>query len=325
MPTTAIRRTIDLLFYVRSERFERSRIACFCGMGMMCLTGFFWALLELLGSLTPREQTGFQTIWMRYGVHMLLMFGLLFPYKGRSFARPASLRVQILRASMMIGMPLCYLAAIGRVPLELTWMINWSSSLMVMAMAIFLLNETVDWKLWLLGIVGYVGVCMLIHPKVGGGFAILLSIGMALCSSVYKVMTRMMRSETTAANLFHTALWVFLPFTLLMPFMWRQPSAKELLLNIAIGLDGFLVLYCLDKAMEWAPAAITAPFLYTQNVFMVLFQALSTGTIPGGMTLAGVAVILVSCSLLVWREILKYRDLSVVPVCISPNVARRGS
>jgi len=203
---------------------------------------------------------------------------------------------------LMLGMPLCYVAAIHRTSVSSVWAVNWSSSLMVMGLAIVLLRERVTLLLWISGIVGFLGVCLLIQPAGVGIMGLLFAAGMALCSSVYKVATRMLRSETSAANLFHTALWVFLPLTLVMPFVFHPPLMRTALIDIAIGIDGFLVLFCLDKAMEWAPAAVTAPLLYLQNVFMAAMAFLFEGFRLDYVALSGIVLIVASSALVVARE-----------------------
>ena len=100
-----------------------------------------------------------------------------------------------------------------------------------------------------------------------GGWLLLLPLGMGFSFALYNVLTREMRTERTSANLFHTALWVFIPLSFVMPSVWHTPSPKAALAMVGIGVWGFVILLFLDRALAWAPASLVAPFIYTQCIW----------------------------------------------------------
>ena len=99
--------------------------------------------------------------------------------------------------------------------------------------------------------------------SLGREAGLLLPLGMGFCFALYNVLTREMRTERTSANLFHTALWVFIALSFVMPSVWHTPSLKAALAMIGIGVWGFVLLLFLDRALAWAPASLVAPFIYT--------------------------------------------------------------
>jgi drug/metabolite transporter (DMT)-like permease len=95
---------------------------------------------------------------------------------------------------------------------------------------------------------------------------LLLPLGMGFCFALYNVLTREMRTERTSANLFHTALWVFIALSFVMPGL-AYPFPESGVAMIGIGVWGFVLLLFLDRALAWAPASLVAPFIYTQCIW----------------------------------------------------------
>ena len=84
---------------------------------------------------------------------------------------------------------------------------------------------------------------------------------MAACFAFYLVLTRLMRDETTASRLFYTALSVWVPLGLVVPWAWTTPTPRDFGLMASIGILGFLFLLGLDQALDAAPASCLAPFV----------------------------------------------------------------
>ena len=60
--------------------------------------------------------------------------------------------------------------------------------------------------------------------------------------------------------------------------------------------------YLLIRAHRLAPAAVLAPFIYTEIVWMIALGYLVFGDVPNRWTLAGVAVVVASGLYLLYRE-----------------------
>jgi drug/metabolite transporter (DMT)-like permease len=90
----------------------------------------------------------------------------------------------------------------------------------------------------------------------------LLMLGMAACFSVYVVMTRAMRDETTMANLFYTGLCVLAPLSLGLPAFWLGLRGRAAMAMGAIDLVGLAGLLALDRALHLAPASVVVPVAF---------------------------------------------------------------
>ena len=125
---------------------------------------------------------------------------------------------------------------------------------------------------------------------------------MGFCYALYSVLTRAMRTERTSANLFHTALWVFIPLTFVMPSVWRNPTPKIALAMVGIGILGFAALLALDRALAWAPVSAAAPFIYTQCIWTDVVHAIWHRFRPGLHQLLGALLIVGSLTWILVRD-----------------------
>lgn len=155
-------------------------------------------------------------------------------------------------------------------------------------------GEKVAAAQWMAAFIGLAGTWLVIRPPFPGtgGWLLLLPLGMGFCFALYNVLTREMRTERTSANLFHTALWVFIALSFVMPSVWHTPSLKAALAMIGIGVWGFVLLLFLDRALAWAPASLVAPFIYTQCIWGDALELIRRRFHPGLHELLGSILIM---------------------------------
>jgi drug/metabolite transporter (DMT)-like permease len=121
--------------------------------------------------------------------------------------------------------------------------------------------------------------------------AILPALGMALCFSLYLAMTRQLRDEPTATNLFYTAAVVLAPLALAAPLFWQPLPLRAWPVLAAIGLTGLGALFAFDRACDALSPAQFAPLMCLQAVLMSALAALATNERPGWATAVGTAIV----------------------------------
>lgn len=279
---------------------KRGRYDNFRGIAWMCLASLLWAMIEAIGQKVPAGYPPLQTVWVRYAVHLGLMVVVLGPRYGMTLVRTRRPVSQMLRSFLMLGMPACFIAALGRLDVNGIWMIFWVSPLLVLASSQVWLGERVGLHLWVAAGAGLAGVFLILA---GRGFTIfhwsvILPIGMAACFGAYLVMTRAMREETTLANLFYTALYVWLALTVTLPLFWRPMTWNAAQPMIAIGVIGFFALLAIDRALHLAPAAVVAPIAFTEVAWNTLISGGGARRFSSVPVLVG-AVLVVGCGLII--------------------------
>lgn len=261
---------------------------------MIVASSCLWALIEALGLYFMSDHSPYQTIWVRYGAHLLFMVVAFGPRHKFELIRTSRFKLQMFRSFLMIGMPFFYVTAvINHVSTKNLYSVFWLSPLLVMGLAVLILREKISLNRWIATIIAFVGVLVLLHPDRNIlSLKSLLPFAMAFCFSLYRVLTRALRTDSTMANLFYTAFGVWVVLAFLTPLFWTPLDLKTALPMIVIGVLGYFGLYMIDKAYEAAPASVLAPFIYVEPLWGVLFSFVLLHESPAGSLLLGLPIII---------------------------------
>jgi len=250
---------------------------------LMLVAMALWTGVELLGGVAGRGYSPIQLVWTRYAVHIVVLVVLTLP-RGVDRLRTPRPRLQFLRSSMMIGMPVFFVLARRVQGSRDTWAIFWLSPLLAMALGAIFMGEKVAFRTAWAALAGLTGMWLVLSPPLRataqGGC---LSIVMCVCFALYLIMTRMLKGEPTESKLLFTALGVFLGLTPVLPFVWRTPSVATLAMMAAVGIVGLGGLYAIDKALESAPLPVVAPLAYTQAFWLMLTDEPAPLAITGSL------------------------------------------
>jgi drug/metabolite transporter (DMT)-like permease len=271
---------------------------CLLALALAAGFSFLWAAIEHFGA--GIRVSPYQVVWTRYGTPLAFLL-LLFGFRSRAgLVRTGRIRLHVLASLLMLAMPVCFILAVGRMSADDVMVVFWAGSL-VTVVASGLLDRERSWLVRLTAMAAAsAGAILITRPHVGASrFAFLASLGMAASFAGYQVTLRQLAGEPILPKLVHTALWVFLALTLLMPLVWRKPSARDLLIMSLIGVVGCLALLLLDCALEIASPAILAPAICTQPVWVELLA----GRRPTGLKVVGTVLILGAIAVVsLWRD-----------------------
>ena len=262
-------------------------------IGLIFAVTFLWVAIETIGSLLPAQVSPFEAVWMRYGVHLLVLLVFIGPRHAGRLWRTSRPGAQIGRGLLMLGMPVCFVLSARYMSVTSTWAVFWSAPLLALALAVLFLHERVGWLAWLATAAAFAGELIVLHPHHDLlAPAIVLPLGMALCFALYVLASRLLREEAMAPSLFYTAAAVFVPLSLVLPRFWRPLTATAGIELAAIGVLGLLLLYCLDKGLELAEVHAVAPFLLAVPLWGVGVDSVFAGAPPGPRVLLGGVVIM---------------------------------
>lgn len=260
----------------------------------MIFASFCFAAVELLGGLLVRAISPYQLVWGRYSVHLLFMVAFLSPRYKTRLIKTSHLKLQILRSLTMVAMPVTFLLATARMPVDNVWSVYWLSPLMMLGLSTLVLHETVGNIRWVAAIIGFVGMLLVYRPNQGIlNPASLFALGTGLAISLHLMLSRVLRDDHPLVSLFHTALWVFVVFSFLMPFLWHAPTLSDIVAMVVVGLVGALGLFVLARAGELMPLSVVASFSYAEAIWNLLLRLLLLGVMPGKSELLGTLLITV--------------------------------
>ena len=238
-----------------------------------------------------------EIVWARFTGHLLFMLLVFLPrYGGRLFAtrRPV---VQIGRSLLMLVSNVVFVMAIARVPLATASAIGFTSPLIVTALSLPLLGESVGARRWGAVCAGFMGALLIIRPGIGFiNPAVPLLLVSALAYALYQIATRWVAAyDNAATGIIFTALLGSLFASLVLPFVFEAPrSLLDLFVFAAIGVLGGAGHYLIIRAFHLGPAAAIAPFGYVELLGSTVLGYLIFNNLPDIWTWCGAAIIIAS-------------------------------
>jgi drug/metabolite transporter (DMT)-like permease len=259
------------------------------------------AAVKLLAADYPAAQI----TWARFTGHLIVMLVVFLPRYRWALIRTRRPTVQIGRSIAMLLSNLFYVMAIGRVPLATASAIGFTAPLIVTALSVPLLHESVGWRRWTAVLVGFVGTLMVVRPGTGlHDPAVLLILLSSLAYALYQIGTRWIAPSDNAAtgNIF-AALFGSLGMTLAMPFVFIPPhTVFDGLLFCSLGLLGGFGHYLVILAFQRGPAAVIAPLGYVELIGTTILGYLIFSNFPDLWTWIGAGVIIASGIYIAFRE-----------------------
>jgi drug/metabolite transporter (DMT)-like permease len=227
-------------------------------------------------------------------------------FRERSFATLFRVRWRwhLARGVLAVVMLTSFIYAISGMPLSEAYTLFFVAPLMITALSVPLLKETVDLRRWLAVLVGFGGVLIVLRP----GFVAmdLLSVAVlvgATCYALNAISLRILgRTDSTAAMSFWFVAMVAVGAGALALPDWQPVRSSDALWLIGMGATGALGQLLITEAFKCAPVSIIAPFEYSTLFWGVLLDLVLWGDLPGPLVFVGAAVIVGSGLYLIHRE-----------------------
>lgn len=275
------------------------------GIAFMCVAVLSFAVTDATAKWLGQQMPVIMVIWARYVVHFAVSLVVFNPWTVPGLLRTARPGLQLVRSGLLFAITALNFSALHFLQLDQTVSIMFSAPFFVALFAGPMLGEWVGVRRWIAIMVGFCGILLVVRPGVGGIHpAALLSLAAAAAYALYSITTRMLaacdRSETT---LFYSSLVGSLAASLPLPFVWETPrSALDIGLMLELGIVAGAGHFFLILAHARAPAALLAPFIYTQIIGMIALGWLVFDQSPTAWTLAGAAIVIASGIDLLLRE-----------------------
>jgi len=242
------------------------------GIAMMITALFCYTVIDSFAKLL--SQSGMPTmevVFVRYAGQFILVMAIFLPREGKALVRTRNMPLEIARGLCLLGSTVFNFLAITFLPLTVTAAISFTMPLILCALSIPLLGETVGWRRWAAIGVGFAGVLIIVQPGTEAFHpAVILSLITAVFSALYNLLTRKLAGvDSTSAQQFYaaaTATICIAPFAFggwTWPSDWLSWSAF-----VGIGVAALIGHLFITTAHRYAPASVLAPFGYLQIIFM---------------------------------------------------------
>lgn len=263
-----------------------------------------------------------QIVWARYAGHLLFALAIFLPSHGLGLLRAQKPGVHIIRSVLMFVCTCLFFLAVRHIEVPVASAINFTSPIIVTALAVPFLGEKVGWRRWIAVLVGFAGALIIIRP--GGAeshWAMLCVLGTAFFYAVYQVLTRKYASSDSAeTSITYIALIGALIPSFILPFDYKLPdNALDYGLFALVGFLGGLGHFFVIKAFRLGEASLLSPFNYGQLLMATLLTYLIFGTLPDAMTWLGAGIIILSGLYITYREAKRTRAPGVAAETAAPR------
>lgn len=159
-----------------------------------------------------------------------------------------------------------------------------------------LLGETVGWRRATATVVGFIGVIVMLKPS-GAGLmtletAYLVALGSAFFYALAAIAMRQLgRTEPALRTTIYFSTVAAIGGAIGCLFDWVDPTPRQWLLLIAMGLAGGCGQFALVTAYARAPATIVAPFDYSQLIWAAALGYFFWAEMPEARGFLGAAIV----------------------------------
>jgi len=220
--------------------------------------------------------------------------------------RPVNVRLHLLRGALSVLMLGSFVYAVRESSLATTYSIFMCAPLVVAAISAPLLGERVAGAQWGAIAAGLAGVLLMIAPRGGGEWVSVGALAAVVAVATYSLavvsLRLLSRTDTTESMVFWFTALLSAGAGLLAIPGWVPLHAGHWPLFVGIGVTGALGQHFITEAFRHAPAAVVAPFEYTALLWGVILDLVIWGVLPGGVTLAGGAIVIGAGLYLMARE-----------------------
>lgn len=307
---SAAPRTANAPAMLRAGRFVMpapSREEVRKGIAYMVMSVFAFSIVNALVKWQVATYPVNEIVFFRCLFALLPCIVLVATHGGSRILRTHRLREHAARATVQFLGMFAIFTAFGMMPLADAVAITFSSPLFLTILSIPLLGEHVGKYRWSAVIVGFLGVVLMVRPGSGVfGLGALLALANACISaSVTIAMRRMSLTESSTTLVTYQVVVTTILSTLLLPLGWVTPRAADLLVMAAIGMGSGIGQFWWTQAFRFAPAAICAPFSYTQMVWALGLGFFVWGDVPSSGLIAGGLIVAASGLYILYRETIR--------------------
>ena len=266
----------------------------------------FISIVDTICKLYTKDFHAVQIVW-GYFIGINITLWLFFFFKGKKFSklivtnRPI---IQIIRPGFLVCSISSLFVGLTYLPLAEATAIGFVAPLFITVLSVPILKEKVGIHRWCAVIVGLFGVMIIVRP--GGNFWHLVSIMPligALFFALFQILTRLLSTtENSLTTLFYTGIGGLFWSSLIVSFVWVDPTPIHLLVFLATGILGALAHLCMINAFNYAEASLLAPYNYTKLLWVAVFGYFIFDDTPSIEMWIGAGVIMLAGLYVLYRE-----------------------
>ncbi len=253
---------------VRGWRIASGTPNALAGIALVVMASFIFAASDVATKTIITQVPSFEIIWFRYLAYSAIALPLLMRAPAVSLLSSLNRPLQILRGLGAFGSGAFFVASLQFIPITDATAISFTAPLFVAVLSAVFLSEAISLSYWGATACGFAGALLIVKPgsadfNIGSTLPLLGS----LCWACALVLVRQMSgTEPMRLTAAYTALIGLASASLIVPFVWIDPDPAIWPILAGIGLATTTAHMMTVLAYGYAPAALLAPFSYTQLI-----------------------------------------------------------
>lgn len=288
----------------RTRRSFAAWPAAVRGMAWMVAGGLLFSLLNTLARSLTLHLDVYQSQFLRYLMGLLVILPWVVRGGWRSYM-PVNMAGQFWRGGVHTLGLILWFTALPQIPLADMTAIGFTGPIFIMIGAAWFLGEPMRPDRWVAASIGFVGVLVVVLPKmsgVGGWYSLVMLASSPVFAASFLITKALTRYEKPGVIVLWQALTVsVLSLPMALPH-WQMPTALQWLGFAATGVLGTLGHYCLTRAFALADISATQSLRFLDLVWASVLGWLVFGDVPSQSTWLGAFVILCATVWIARRE-----------------------
>ena len=267
-----------------------------------------WAVLPFMDTIAKylsSELSFFQITWARYFFTVFFTLPFMFFFFRKNLTWSENPKLQILRGLTLLIANICFFYSISIISMAKALTLAFVAPLITTALSPIFLGEKVGIRRWTAVLIGFVGSLVVIRPGfLEFNLATIAALGTGCFYGIYLVITRKLHStDSPLLTLLITGLVGAVIASLLVPFVWINPTPVQWSWLALMGIFACLGHILLIYSLKYADASKLAPFGYFEIVTNIILGYYFFSDFPDNYTFLGLFIIILSGVYIYYREL----------------------
>lgn len=266
--------------------------------------GLSFCVLNALARTLAARTDPFQAQFLRYFFGLVVLLPLVWR-QGVATFMPQRVGPQFTRGAVHTVGLLLWFSALPRIPLADMTAIGFTTPLFIMVGAWIFFREPMRWERWLATAIGFLGVMVVVGPKVsgnGGWFHLVMLASAPVFAASFLLTKALTRHETAGVILVWQAISISIFSLPLAWTVWQPVAAWDWAGFMLCGALGSLGHYCLTRSFKAADISATQSVKFLDLVWSSLLGWAVFADVPTSSTMIGGGLICVATLWVAHRE-----------------------
>ncbi len=260
--------------------------------GWMGLALLSFALLAVAARQLLDTMGAFQILFLRSGIGLVIILAYAMPRRP-GFTRTTHLRLHLLRNLFHYGGQVCWITALGLLPLAVVFAMEFTTPIWAAMLATVFLGERLNRGRVVAIALGFAGILVILRP----GYLpiapeILVPLAAAVGFAVNVTATKgLTRSDPPVTILFYMLLIQLLLGAVPAGLTWEPVSVGDLPWLVAVAVTGLSAHYGMTRALQQADATLVMPLDFLRLPLIAVVGLLFYGEALDPVVFVGAAMI----------------------------------